>query len=324
MKIVDNSNFIWAEKYRPRCIEDMIMPEQMRTKFQGYMKDGRFPHILLSSVNPGLGKTSLVTAIIEELDADVLWINGSGDAGIDTFRSKVKDFVTSVSIDDSPKIVVVDEADGISREGQKNLRALIESFSKHSTFIFTCNYKEQLIEPLRNRFIHFDFDSIYNQNKKDIGMQIHKRLQFILDNEEINYNQKDLGPIIQNMYPSVRKMVLTLQQSVQDKVLEINESMINLNTKYSEILVLIRDKNFIEVRKKLQDLDEPGSFYTYVFKNLDDWFKPEAQPHVILLSAKYQDMNERARDKAINTAAFCVELMLTPGVDFIENGKTYI
>ena len=317
MKIIDKSNFIWAEKYRPRCIDDMIIPENIREKFKGYMKEGRFPHILLSSVNPGLGKTSLVTAIIEELDADVLWINGSGDAGIDTFRSKVKDFITSVSIDDSPKLVVVDEADGISREGQKNLRALIETFSKHSTFIFTCNYKEQLIEPLRNRFIQFDFDSIYNQNKKDIGMQIHKRLQFILDNEKVSYNPKDLGLIIQNMYPSVRKMILTLQQSVQDGILIIDKNMINLNTKYSEILNLIKKKDFIETRKKLQDLDEPGSFYSFIFKNLDDWFKPEAQPQVILLCAKYQDQNERARDKAINTSAFCVEVMLTPGIEFV-------
>ena len=317
MKKVKNDEFIWAEKYRPRCIDDMIIPEDTRKKFNSYIKEGRFPHILLSSVNPGLGKTSLVTAIIEELDADVMWINGSGDAGIDTFRNKVKDFVTSVSIDDSPKLVVVDEADGISREGQKNLRALIETFSKHSTFIFTCNYKEQLIEPLRNRFIHFDFDSLYSQNKKDLGLQIHKRLQFILENETVEYNTKDLGPIIQNMYPSVRKMVLALQQSVQDGVLEINESMINLNTKYSEILELVKTKNFIEVRKKLQDLDEPGSFYSFIFKHLDEWFKPEAQPHVILLSAKYQDMNERARDKAINTAAYAVELMLTPTIEFI-------
>lgn len=317
MKKVDNSQWIWAERYRPRCIEDVIIPEDMRKKFNSYIKDGRFPHILLSSVNPGLGKTSLTTAIIEELDADVLWINGSGNAGIDTFRNKVKDFVTSVSIDDSPKIVVVDEADGITPEGQRNLRALIETFSKHSTFIFTCNYKEQLIEPLRNRFIHFDFDSLYNQNKKDIGTQIHKRLQFILENENIKYDQKDLGPIIQNMYPSVRKMVLTLQQSVQDGTLEVNENMINLNTKYSEILNLVKAKDFIEVRKKLQDLDEPGSFYSFIFKNLDEWFKPEAQPHVILLSAKYQDMSERARDKSICSAAYCVEIMLTPGIEFL-------
>jgi len=316
MKKIDQNQYIWSEKYRPQTIDDMIMPEEMRQKFKGYIKEGRFPHLLLSSVNPGLGKTSIVNAIVKDLDADLKFINGSGDAGIDTFRNEVKDFVTSVSIDDSPKIVVVDEADGISRDGQKNLRALIETFSKHSTFIMTCNYKEQLIEPLRNRFIHFDFDTLYNQNKKEIGLQIHKRLQFILDNEGIEYDVKDLGPIIQNMYPSVRKMTLVLQQSIQDGKLVLDEKMINLNTRYTEILNLIKGKNFIDTRKTLQDLDEPGSFYSYIFKNLDEWFKPEAQPQVILLCAKYQDMHERARDKAINTSAFAVELMLSPGIEF--------
>ena len=321
---IDKSNFIWAERFRPQTIEDVILPHELKEKFKGYIKDGRFPHILLSSVSPGLGKTSLVNAIINDLDADVKWINGSGDAGINTFRDEVKDFVTSVSIDGSPKIVVVDEADGISREGQKNLRSLIETFSKHSTFIFTCNYKEQLIEPLRNRFIHFDFDALYNQNKKEIGLQVFNRLQFILETEEIQFEKKDLSPIVSNMYPSVRKMVLVLQQSIQDGVLQLDDKMINQNTKYSEILNFIKDKNFIEVRKRLQDLDDPGSLYSYVFKNLDEWFKPEAQPHVILLAAKYADMSERARDKAINSAAFAVELMLTPGIEFLEGDKTYI
>jgi replication factor C small subunit len=317
MKIIDNKHFIWAERYRPQTLDDVILPEEMRKQFNGYIKEGRFPHLLLSSVNPGLGKTSIVNAIVKDLDADVKWINGSQDRGISTFRDEVKEFITSVSFDDSPKIVLIDEADGLTPEAQKILRGLIEEFSKHSTFIMTCNYKEQLIEPLRNRFIHFDFDSLYNQNKKDIGLQVYKRLQFILDNEHIEYDQKDLSPIVQNMFPSVRKMVLTLQQSVQNNKLEINEKMINLATKYTAILDLIKEKNFIEVRKRLQDLDEPGSLYTFIFKHIDEWFTPEAQPQVILLCAKYADMNERARDKAINTAAFAVELMLTPGINFI-------
>jgi replication factor C small subunit len=202
-------------------------------------------------------------------------------------------------------------------DGQKNLRALIETFSKHSTFILTCNYKYKLIEPLRNRFIHFNFDTLYNQNKKEMGLQVFNRLQFILDNEGVTYNKKDLSLIIQNMYPSVRKMTLTLQQLVQDSTLVIDEEMINLNTKYSEILNLIKDKNFIEVRKRLQDLDEPSSMYSYIFKNLDIFFKPESQPQVILIVAKFADMSERARDKAITAAACCVELMLTIGIEFL-------
>jgi len=317
MKIIDEKHFVWAEKYRPQCLDDVILPDETRNKFREYMKDGRFPHILLSSINPGLGKTSFCNAIIKELDADVMWINGSGDAGIDAFRGKVKDFVSSVSIDDSPKIVVIDEADGISQDGQKNLRGLIEAFSKDSTFILTCNYKEKIIEPLRNRLIHYDFDNLFNQNKKEIGLQIFDRLQFILNNENVHYEKQKLSPVLSNLYPSVRKMVLTLQQSIEDGNLILNESLINLSVKYTTIMEKIREKDFNTVRKELQDLDDPGSLYTFVFKNLDEWFTKDSIPQVVLQCAKYQDLHAQARDKSICAAAFSVELMMQPEVHFL-------
>lgn len=316
MKKIDDNQFIWSEKYRPQCIEDMIITEDLRKKFNKYISDERFPHILLTSTNPGLGKTSVTNAIIKELEADVLWLNGSQDRGIDTFKSKTKDFITSVSIDDSPKIVVIDEADGLTKDAQKILRGLIEEFSKHSTFIMTANYKEQLIEPLRNRFIHFDFDNIYNQNKKEIGIQIFNRLQTILENEGIEYEKSDLNPVISGIYPSVRKMVLVLQQSIEDNKLVLNDSMIDMHTKFGEILTFIKDKKFIDMRKSLQMLDDPGSLYTFIFKNLDEWFEPQSQPQIVLLCAKYQDMHANARDKAITSSAFGVEIMGTPGIKF--------
>jgi len=275
------------------------------------------PHLYVTPNGVIHHNTSVTNAIIKDLDADVKWINGSQDRGISTFRDEVKDFISSVSIDDSPKIVVIDEGDGLTNDAQKQLRGLIEEFSQHSTFIMTCNYKEKIIEPLRNRLIHFDFDALYNQNKKEIGLQIFNRLQFILNNEQVQFNPKDLTPIVQNMYPSVRKMVLSLQQSVQDGKLEVDENSINAATRYTEILNLIKAKNFGEVRKKLQNIDDPASLYTYVFKHIDEWFKEDSHPTVIIITAKYQDMDSRARDKVINSAAFCVELMMTPNIDFI-------
>jgi len=212
--------------------------------------------------------------------------------------------------------IIVANCDGLTADAQKILRGKIEEFSKDSTFILTCNYKEQLIEPLRNRFVHFDFDNLYNQNKKEVGLQIFQRLQYILDNEKITYDKTALTPVVSNMYPSVRKMVLTLQQSDDNGTLKLNESMINLNTKFSSILKGIKDKDFISVRKQLQDLDDPGSLYTYVFKNLDEWFKPDSIPQVVLQCAKYSDMHANARDKSICSAAFAVELMLAQGIDF--------
>jgi replication factor C small subunit len=317
MKIVDNTHFIWSEKYRPQCIDDMILPTSVREKFKKYVKDERFPHILLSSTNPGLGKTSVVNSIITEMDADVLWINGSGDNGINIIRNKVTDFVSSVSLDDSPKIVVIDEADGLTNDAQQILRGKIEEFSKDSTFILTCNYKEQLIEPLRNRFIHYDFDNLYNQNKQDVATQVYERLIFILENEGIEFDKKDLGPVVSNMYPSVRKMVLVLQQSIDDGKLNLDASMINLGEKFNTILEGAKNKDFGSVRKLLQELDDPGSLYTFVFKNLDVWFTQDAIPQVVLQCAKYQDMHSLARDKAICAAAFTVELMMVQPTAFL-------
>jgi len=275
------------------------------------------PHLYITPNGVIHHNTSIVNSIIKEMDADVLWINGSGDNGINIIRNKVTDFVSSVSLDDSPKLVVIDEADGLTPEAQKILRGKIEEFSKDSTFILTCNYKEQLIEPLRNRFIHFDFDNLYNQNKKDVATQIFERLQFILENEGVEFNKADLGPVVSNMYPSVRKMVLVLQQSIDDNKLNLDVSMINLSGKFTTILEGIKAKDFVNVRKQLQDLDDPGSLYTYVFKNLDEWFKQDSIPQVVLQCAKYQDMHSLARDKAICAAAFAVEMMMAQPPAFL-------
>lgn len=319
MKVVDNSQFIWSEKYRPSCIEDTIIPEDIRTKFKEFIQKERFPHLLLTSTNPGLGKTSITNAIIKDLDADVLWINGSQDRGIDVFRTRIRDFATSVSIDDSPKIIVIDEADGLSPDAQKGARGVLEEFSKHTTFIMTANYKEKIIEPLRNRFTHFDFDSIYAQNKKEMAIQIMDRLQFILNNEHIEYDRGSLGPVITNLYPSVRKMVLTLQQSISGNKLVLDSNMINLNTRFGEIMTLIRDKKFPEVKKNISILDDPSSIYTYVFKNIDLIFDIKSQPGIILLCARYQDMSENARDKMITATAFAIEIMGNASVGYINN-----
>jgi len=313
---IDETQFIWAEKYRPSTVKDVILPKELKDTFLGYIDEGRFPHILLSSTIPGVGKTSITSAIIKDLDADVKWINGSQDRGISTFRDSVKDFVTSVSIDDSPKIVVIDESDGLTSEAQKILRGLIEEFSKNSTFILTCNYKEQLIEPLRNRFIHFDFDNVFNQNKKEIGLQIFERLQFILDNEGVKYDKKELSPVVSNLYPSLRKMVLTLQQSTSSGNLVLDKGMINLGGKLNEILLKAKAKEFNLVKSLVGDLDDAGSIYTYAFKNITELFKESSIPDVVILCSKYQDMHQNARDKTITATAFIVELMMQPGIVF--------
>jgi len=316
MKKVDNKQFIWAEKYRPQTLEDLILPNEIKKGIDRYYSQGRFPHLLLQSINPGLGKTSLVNAIIKDLDADVMWINASGEANIDTMRNTVKSFLSSVSIDESPKLVILDEADSLSTGVQQHLRGLIEEFSQHSSFILTCNYPEKIIEPIRNRLIEYNFDEIFSRNKKEMGLKIVKRLKFILENEDIKLEDpKVLGTVIQNFYPSVRKMILTLQKYSVNNKLELDINFVNNSLKFTEILKLTKEKDFTKLRKKVIDIDDIGSLYTFIFKNIEEYFKPQSQPQVIIMTAKYADMHTRARDLSIVAVSYLIELMVTNGIE---------
>jgi len=316
MKKVSQNESVWYRKYRPRTIDDVILPKEMKETFKKYIENEDFPHILLSSPNPGTGKSSLSFSIVEDLNADVKVINGSQDNGIDTFREEVKHFITSGSLDDSKKIVLVDESCGLSQSAQKNLRGMIEEFSSSTTFIFTCNYIDNIIEPLQNRFVIYDFDEIYVKHKKDIGKQILDRLKFILDNENVEYDVKDLMPIITNNYPSVRAMVGVLQKSVQNGKLVIDENLISLNSKLDKILNYTKEKNFKSIKEELNKMSNVDSIYSYTYKNLDNLFKEESIPQIVITTAKYQDMSSHARDKQITAGAFCVELMMNPKVKF--------
>lgn len=306
----DEKEFIWAEKYRPQTVQDVILPTALVEQFQSYVTARRTPNILFSSTNPGLGKTSLVNALIKDLDADVMWVNGSKDAGIDLMRGKLIDFGSSVGIDDSPKVVVIDEADGISNDGQKALRGVIEEFSNNVSFIFTANYKEKLIEPLRNRLVQFDFDELYVKNKKEIATLAYKRLIFILDNEGVNFDPKQLQLVVTNFTPSIREMIMVLQKHSTSGNLLLDDNILSVSAQHREILKFMAGRDFPNVRKAMQALSDPASLYTYMFNNLDDWFDAKSMPQAILIIAKYQEMTATARDKVIPTTAMAVEMMI--------------
>lgn len=315
MKKIDNKHFIWAEKYRPQTLDDIILPLEYKNMFSEYISQGKVPHILANSNMGGTGKSTLANVISNDLKADLKWINASQDRGIDTMRDTIRNFVISETIDDSPKIVVLDECDGLLPDAQKVLRGIIEEFSQNSSFILTCNYVEKIIEPLRNRCIEIDFGQLYFKHKKDIGLQIFNRLKYILDNEKVQYTDDQVKQIIQAYYPSVRKMIVNLQKFSTQGVLSFDSSMLNNSGKYEEIMTLLKAKNFNDIRKTLNDIDDPGSLYTFVFKNLDTYFKDSSIPYVVLLCAKYQDMHNNSRDKSITASAFCVEIMSTVTIE---------
>ena len=208
MTAIDDSHFIWAEKYRPQNIQDLIFPETMKAVLVDWMNKGEIPNIGLFGSMPGTGKTSLANAIIKTLGADVLWINASKDNGIDTIRAKVGQFASTVSVLGKIKIVVYDESDYLTPNAQATLRSDLETFSKNCRFIFTGNYPDKIIDPLLNRLQIYDLDKMYQDYKPELGKHIYHRINFILANENISAEPAQVQEVVKNFYPSTREMVM--------------------------------------------------------------------------------------------------------------------
>ena len=306
MKINENE-FVWVEKYRPQTIDDIILPEAYKDIFRGYITNNEIPNLLLTSNNPGLGKTSIAKILVKETNADMLFLNGNLDTGVDIMRSRVIDFCSSASLDDSPRIVLIDEFENLSQNSAASTKSTIEAFP-NTTFIFTANYINKIPEPVRNRMIHFDFDEIYFKNKSEIGKLILKRLMYILENEVINYDKNDLPKIIKAYYPSTRGMIQVLQRFSNNQKLELNDTLKEGANIFNLLTDTLKEKDFKEMRKLINNVIDCGGFYEYFFKNLDI-LEDNSKPEAILILARYQDMDNSARDKTITLGACCVELM---------------
>ena len=306
MKINENE-FVWVEKYRPQTIDDIILPEAYKDIFRDYITNNEIPNLLLTSNNPGLGKTSIAKILVKETNADMLFLNGNLDTGVDIMRSRVIDFCSSASLDDSPRIVLIDEFENLSQNSASSTKSTIEAFP-NTTFIFTANYINKIPEPVRNRMIHFDFDEIYFKNKSEIGKLILKRLMYILENEGVNYDKNDLPKIIKTYYPSTRGMIQVLQRFSNNQKLELNDTLKEGANIFNLLTDTLKEKDFKEMRKLINNVIDCGGFYEYFFKNLDI-LEDNSKPEAILILARYQDMDHSARDKTITLGACCVELM---------------
>ena len=306
MKINENE-FVWVEKYRPQTIDDIILPEAYKDIFRGYISNNEIPNLLLTSNNPGLGKTSIAKILVKETNADMLFLNGNLDTGVDIMRSRVIDFCSSASLDDSPRIVLIDEFENLSQNSAASTKSTIEAFP-NTTFIFTANYINKIPEPVRNRMIHFDFDEIYFKNKSEIGKLILKRLMYILENEGVSYDKNDLPKIIKAYYPSTRGMIQVLQRFSNNQKLELNDTLKEGANIFNLLTDTLKEKDFKEMRKLINNVIDCGGFYEYFFKNLDI-LEDNSKPEAILILARYQDMDNSARDKTITLGACCVELM---------------
>lgn len=310
MKQINENSSVWYSKYNPFCVEDMILPEKVKKSIQEMIASGKTKHIGMFSDTGGLGKSALCHAIIKEVDGEALWINASLNNGIDVVRSKIHQFATSSSIFDAPKIVIMDEFDNFSQDGQKAFRGFIDEFGDNCMFIVTGNYKDRIIEQLLTRLMVIDFQQF---PKTEMVKPIYERLQFILTNENVTFEPKDVIDIMNTKYPSIRSMVVSLQEftSVQDGKLklEVDKSSLDSSSDYKTIMSLRTPSSYFNMVQEINKLASPDSMYTYMYNSASDWFKPENYPKAIVTIAKYQAMSSQVRNKNLNLAACLTELM---------------
>ena len=305
--------FLWVEKYRPKTIEDCILPESTKKTFLEFLNKGEVPNLLLSGP-AGCGKTTVAKALCNQLGVDVYVINGSDEGRfLDTVRNNAKNFASTVSLNSESKhkVIIIDEADNTTPDVQLLLRASIEEFSNNCRFIFTCNYKNKIIEPLHSRCAVIDF----NLTKKDrptIAAAFFQRLNDILDGERIEADKKVLIELINKHFPDWRRVLNECQRySVSGKI-DSGILAYFSDVKVNDLVKNLKEKNFTEVRKWCVDnLDnDPTVLLRRIYDSLSSSLIPSSIPPAVLIIARYQYQIAFVADQEINLLACLTEIMV--------------
>jgi DNA polymerase III delta prime subunit len=307
-----NSDFIWVEKYRPKTIEDCILPESTKKTFQEFLNKGEIPNMLLAGP-PGIGKTTVAKALCNELGVDVYVINGSDEGRfLDTVRNNAKNFASTVSLSSTAKhkVVIIDEADNTGNDVQLLLRAFVEEFAGNCRFIFTCNYKNKIIEPLHSRCAVIDF-GIKGKEKASLAGSFFKRLQNILDAEGVRYDQKVIAELINKHFPDWRRVLNECQRYSVGGEIDSGILASFADISVNELVKSLKDKNFTEVRKwVVGNLDnDASSLLRRIYDTAYDCLSPATIPAAVLIIAKYQYQCAFVADQEINLLAALTEIM---------------
>ena len=302
--------FLWVEQYRPKTVDDCILPQSLKNTFKEFVEAGNVPNVILSG-GPGVGKTTIAKAVLDEIGATSMMINGSEESGIDVLRTKIKNFASTVSLEGGRKYLILDEADYLNPQStQPALRGFMEEFHKNCGFILTCNYKNRLIEPLHSRCSVIDF-TIPKSEKPNLASEFMRRMVNILDNENVEYDKKVLVEVIQRHFPDWRRILNELQRySVSGRIdAGILVDMAEINIK--ELMKFMKEKEFTNVRKWVVnnlDMDSVRLFRS-IYDNLYTFLDHSTIPHVVVVLAEYQYKSAFSADKEINLLACLTEIM---------------
>ena len=297
-----------VEKYRPRKVSDCVLPEALSDTFGDMVREQKIPNMILCG-GAGCGKTTVARAVCDELGRDVLFINASEDGGIDTLRTRIRQFASAVSLGGGEKVVILDEADYLNPQStQPALRGFIEEFAKNCRFILTCNFKHRIIEPLHSRCTCIDF-KIPAKEKPRMAKDFLVRAKGILDAEEIKYEERVLAELIIRHFPDFRRVLNEIQRySVSG---EIDAGILVSSDIGGEILVkALKGKNFGEIRKwVLENSDrDPTHVFRKIYEILLEQLQPQSIPQAVLTLSEYQYKSAFAADQEINLAACCIML----------------
>lgn len=302
--------YLWVEKYRPQKINDCVLPKNLKETFKQFVQTGELPNFLFCGT-AGVGKTTVAKALCNEIGAEYLLINGSEESGIDVLRTKIKSFASTVSLTDSKKVIILDEADYLNPNStQPALRAFIEEFSNNCRFIFTCNYKNRIIDPLHSRCSVIDF-KIENDEKQQIAASFFKRVMNILTQENIVADQKVVAELVTKHFPDWRRVLNELQRySVSGKI----DSGILLNVteeSFKQLITNLKDKNYTEVRKWVAKNGDSDTIN--IFRQLYDTSSVNMEaasiPQLVLILADYQYKAAFVADHEVNLMAALTEIM---------------
>jgi DNA polymerase III delta prime subunit len=310
---MNNTDFLWVESYRPKTIDDCILPSQIKKTFKDFLNKGEIPNLLLSGP-PGIGKTTVAKALCNELGVDCYVINGSDEGRfLDTVRNQAKNFASTVSLQGNGKhkVIIIDEADNTGHDVQLLLRANIETFYNNCRFIFTCNYKNKIIEPLHSRCAVIDF-SIKGKEKAKIAAGFYQRLQGILQERQIEYEDKVLIELINKHFPDWRRVLNECQRySVSGKI-DTGILATFSDVAVNELVKNLKQKNFPEVRKwVVNNLDNDTTvLLRRIYDACYDSLVPNSIPAAVLVLAKYQYQMAFVADQEINLLACLTEIMV--------------